>query len=334
MRPWLLRAPLALRAALRALAVRKMTSRAAEESQSFVKVPLFDIGANLIDPMFRGVYRDKPRHESDLDLVLNRAWGTGVQKIVVTAGCKSDAVEALELCSKDERLFCTVGVHPTRCNEFLEEENYLDDLLTICQDGKAKGKVVAIGEFGLDYERTQFCSIETQKTWFEKQFILAQETGLPLFLHNRNSTADLVDILSRRRDHFSKGVVHSFDGSMEEMKQLVQMGLYIGINGCSLRTSDSLAVVKEIPQDRLLLETDAPWCGIKKTHPGYCMIKTHWDTKKEKKYAPGNMAVCVKDRSEPCHIIQVLEVVSAIREVEDIHSFATSIYENSQTFFS
>ena len=294
-------------------------------------VSLLDIGANMIDPMFRGEYRGKTRHPSDLNLVLERAWATGLREIIVTAGSKTEAQEAINFCAEtDERLFSTVGVHPTRCNEFLTSDSYLDELLQICKEGKESGRVVAVGEFGLDYERTNFCDIETQKEWFQKQFVLSEETKLPLFLHNRNSTKDLIEILNKNRERYTGGVVHSFDGTVQEMKELVGMGLYIGINGCSLRTEDSLNVVKEIPKERLLIETDAPWCSIKKTHPGYKFVKTHWETKKEKKFVEGK---CVNSRCEPCHLLQVLEVVSSVRGEEDLENFATTIYENSKRLF-
>ena len=80
--------------------------------------PLIDIGANLLDPQYRGEYRGKPRHAPDLDAVLARGWAAGVRSVILTAGSLSDSKDTLELARTDPRLFCTVGVHPTRCDEF------------------------------------------------------------------------------------------------------------------------------------------------------------------------------------------------------------------------
>lgn len=88
---------------------------------------------------------------------------------------------------------------------------------------------------------------------------MAEKTGLPLFLHLRGPAADFIQIMKENKHKYKDGVVHSFDGSVEEMEELVEMGLYIGINGCSLKSADNLAVVKKIPRDRLMIETDAPW---------------------------------------------------------------------------
>lgn len=91
-----------------------------------------DIGANLLDKMYQGEYNGKQAHEPDLDRVLQRAWDSGVEKIIITAGTLQEAQDALALSERDSRLFCTVGVHPTRCGEFDAHpqgpEAYLDEL--------------------------------------------------------------------------------------------------------------------------------------------------------------------------------------------------------------
>jgi TatD DNase family protein len=80
--------------------------------------------------------------------------------------------------------------------------------------------------------------------------------------------------------------VHSFDGSEEELHELLAMDLFIGINGCSLRTPENLANVAQIPVNRIMLETDAPWCSIKRTHPSFKSVQTHWPTVKKERYVP------------------------------------------------
>jgi len=131
---------------------------AAKQQRRFI-----DIGANLIDGMYQGLYGSSKKHESDLDQVIKRAFQSGLEKIIVTAGTHHETIQALELCSKYDNLYTTCGYHPTRCNEFNEsnKDEILNQIIELCQNNSKK--IVAIGEFGLDYERTQFCDIEQQK---------------------------------------------------------------------------------------------------------------------------------------------------------------------------
>lgn len=194
-----------------------------------------------------------------------------------------------------------MGCHPTRCNEFKNNpDEYMNGLREKIQMNL--NKVVAIGEFGLDYDRLQFCDKEIQKEYFEKQLTLVKEFQLPMFLHCRNSHHDFVDIIEKNLQHESerKGVVHSFDGSAVEAKKLIDLGFYIGLNGCSLKTNDNLEVVKEIPLNRILIETDSPWCGIRSTHAGEKYIKTKFPTiKKKEKWTEETL---IDGRNEPCQI--------------------------------
>ena len=294
-----------------------MSAAASAAASSPDDPPRFvDIGANLLDDMYQGIYRGKPRHEADLDDVLQRAFDGGLEKIVVTAGSLEESKRAVELARTDSRLFSTVGVHPTRCNEFGDTEeslaSHVEALTEVAKSAMIDGTVVALGELGLDYARTQFCNIETQRRGFLAQLDIAEETQLPLFIHNRETGEDLLDILKEHRHRFSRGVVHSFDDSAELASKIIDLELYIGINGCSLKTPENLEVVRTIPLDRLLLETDCPWCDIRASHAGSQFVETKFDTKNEKKFERG---CCVKSRYEPCHIVQVAEVVAGAKGI-------------------
>lgn len=122
-----------------------------------------------------------------------------------------------------------------------------------------------------------------------------------------------MEIIERNMEYVDAGgVVHSFDGTGEDRDRILrETKFYIGINGCSLKTEANLEVVKGIPLDRIMLETDCPWCEIKPSHAGYKLIQTTFESKKDpKKWQEG---FCVKGRSEPCHIVQVAEVVAHIK---------------------
>ena len=290
-----------------------------------------DIGANLTDGMFRGLYRGKQAHPDDYTSMLERAWSVGVDRIMVTAGCKQDIEEALELVRDEPRLFTTVGVHPTRCGEFDKAPSateYLETLRGFIRENP--GKVVALGELGLDYDRTKFCDIDTQKKYFTLQLDLAEEFRLPLFLHSRNCAEDFIRIITENRSKISGGVIHSFTGSAEEAQQYLDLGFYIGINGCSLKTEENLSVMASIPTDRLMIETDAPWCGIRNSHAGSKHLSPPaWESKKKEKWVEGCL---VKDRCEPCQITQVLDVMAAVRN-EDPDELAEAMYQNTIKLF-
>eukprot|EP00586_Coscinodiscus_wailesii_P022078 CAMPEP_0172501648 /NCGR_PEP_ID=MMETSP1066-20121228/151968_1 /TAXON_ID=671091 /ORGANISM="Coscinodiscus wailesii, Strain CCMP2513" /LENGTH=314 /DNA_ID=CAMNT_0013276565 /DNA_START=250 /DNA_END=1194 /DNA_ORIENTATION=- len=291
-----------------------------------------EIGANLLDPMFSGIYREKPRHDGDLSLVISRAKKANIDKIVITAGTPEESRQALSLARAlgTDTFRSTVGVHPTRCNIFLENRDaVVEELRQICHDGMTDGTVCAMGELGLDYDREMFCPREVQKEGFLCQLTVAEEIGLPLFLHNRNTGMDLYDLLKENRERFTRGVVHSFDDSLELAERFMDLELYIGINGCSLKKEENLEVVKHIPMDKILLETDCPWCDIRQTHAGYKYVKTTFPTKKEKQFEAG---CCVKNRNEPCHIIQVAEIVAGVKGVT-VEELAKVCLKNSYEFY-
>ncbi|CAM8880306.1 unnamed protein product [Rhodiola kirilowii] len=287
-----------------------------------------------LNGMFKGIYNGKQYHKEDIAAVLSRAWSAGVERIIVTGGSLEESREALAIAETDGRLFCTVGVHPTRCKEFEDSgdpENHFQALLSLAKMGIEKGKVVAIGECGLDYDRLHFCPSNIQKKYFEKQFELAYATKLPMFLHMRAAADDFCDIVERNKNRFTSGVTHSFTGSSEDCAKLLSIsGMYIGVNGCSLKTDENLNVVKSIPVEKMMIETDAPYCEIKNTHAGMKFVQSTWSSKKKEKHEE----VCiVKGRNEPCLVRQVLEVVAGCKGVANVEELSKTIYHNTCRVF-
>lgn len=289
-----------------------------------------DIGANLTDPMFQGIYNGSSKHPPDLFDVLERSWIAGMQKIIVTCGSMSDYESAFEIVNKDERLFTTVGCHPTRCGEFESDpEGYFTALCNIIEQNR--NKVVAIGECGLDYDRLNFCEKGLQLKYFEQQLKLSQKYDLPLFLHCRNAHDDFIDILTNNLDKIPKrGVVHTFDGTLDVAKKLITLGFFIGINGCSLKTAENLRVITEIPDDFIMLETDSPWCEIRPSHAGSKYVKTVFPSVKKKEKWSKEMLIA--GRCEPVMITQVLEVLAGVKK-EPEEKLAKQYYNNTLGLF-
>ncbi|EJU00009.1 Mg-dependent DNase [Dacryopinax primogenitus] len=310
-----------------------------------------DIGVNLTDPIFHGLYGGKQAHEDDFINVTSRADAAGVKGMMITGGSLYEAREAVDLANRlGEGVYATAGVHPTRTSQLDAYHSgpaaylaLLDELIEQNSKPKGKGRIVAYGECGLDYDRLHFASAETQRKHFFTQLKMAQTHSLPLFLHSRSAHRDFTSICrgagyekdGGRRNGGMGGVVHSFTGTEAEMKELVEMGFYIGLNGCSLKTEENLAVARAVPLDRLMLETDAPWCSITSTHASHSHLKTlpsdlnqlyFPDSCKKEKFVMGKT---VKGRNEPCAIGGVAWIIAqakgvAIEEVAE-HAWRNTI---------
>lgn len=203
---------------------------------------MIDIGANLTHASFA----------ADLGEVVARARAAGVEQILVTGTTVAESLVASEIAEK-HGLYATAGVHPHHardCN---------DATIPALRKIAAHPRVVAIGECGLDFNRN-YSPHPDQERWFVAQLELAIELGMPLFLHSRDAHPRFADIL--RNHKIEKAVAHCFTGEREELHAYLDLGLYIGITGwiCDERRGAHLVdLVREIPPDRLLIETDAPY---------------------------------------------------------------------------
>lgn len=208
-------------------------------------IELVDIGANLAHDSF----------DSDRAAVLERAAQAGVTRIVITGSSRESSYRASELASAAPgRLFSTAGVHPHHAKDWRSSDAaWIRSLAD-------RNEVVAIGECGLDYFRN-FSPREEQEIAFRAQLAVAVDTGLPVFLHQRDAHDAFCEILADYPT-LPPAVAHCFTGEGHELAAYVDMGLYIGITGwiCDERRGHHLReLVPLIPPDRLLLETDAPY---------------------------------------------------------------------------
>lgn len=189
--------------------------------------------------------------ESDRNELLSSLQSKGVTSLV-SCGCDIKSTQInYELSQKYDFVYFAAGFHP----ENLEGAS-LDDLKKI-KAFTQNDKCVAIGEIGLDYH-WMASDKETQKKFFTRQIELANELDMPVIVHDREAHGDTLDILKELKP---KGVLHCFSGSKEMAREIIKLGMYIGLNGVVTfkNARKSLEVVREIPIERLVLETDCPY---------------------------------------------------------------------------
>jgi len=231
--------------------------RAVSARQGFME--LIDIGCNLTHDSFDG----------DREAVLARARDAGVVQMIVTGASEDGSREALELALRHPgTLFATAGVHPHRAAEFNDASE------AVLRDLSGRPAVVAVGETGLDYFR-DFAPRSAQRDVFRRQLEIGIDSGLPLFLHMRDAHADFYAILREVRDQVSDVVVHCFTGERQELHDYLDLDCHIGITGwiCDERRGTHMKdFLADIPSQRLLVETDAPYLKPRDLKP---RVKTH-----------------------------------------------------------
>ena len=261
---------------------------------------LIDIGANLGHESF----------QHDFDAVLARARAHGVARMVVTGASRGGLARALELARAHPGvLHATAGVHPHHALEYTAAADA--ELRALLREPE----VVAVGECGLDYFR-DYAPRPAQRRAFELQLQLAVDSGAqpetrkPLFLHQRDAHADFVAVMRQFDGQFGRAVVHCFTGSREELFDCLDHGWYIGITGwlCDERRGQHLReIVRHIPAERLLIETDAPYLLPRTVRPQ----PSH--RRNEPMYLRHIVEELARDRGEPVEVTAAATTANARR---------------------
>jgi len=258
--------------------------------------PLVDIGINLAHDSY----------DHDREQVVERALAAGVQRMVVTGSSLESARRAIEICRRWPGLMrATAGIHPHHAAEFPDSD--LPQLAALLADPMA----TAAGECGLDYFR-DFSPRDDQRRAFTGQLELAAQLGKPVFLHQRDAHADFMAILSDYLPRLPRAIVHCFTGSGNELQEYLAEGLSIGITGwiCDERRGVGvLELVREIPLQRLMIETDGPYLMPRNIRP-----------------KPSHR------RNEPMYLRHVFDAICSVRS-DDPGEIAAITSKNAIEFF-
>lgn len=257
---------------------------------------LVDIGVNLTHDSFA----------HDRDAVVARAAEAGVTRLVITGSTVESSRQARHLAETSPgTLTSTAGIHPHHATEL--DDAAVADLRALAD----KPGVVAIGECGLDYFRG-FSPRDAQLRAFRAQLELAAETGLPVFLHERDAHEDFVALLREFRPHLKAAVAHCFTGGIREVETYLELDLHIGITGwvCDERRGKELqGAAPRVPAGRLMIETDAPYLLPRTLRP-------HPSTR----------------RNEPAWLVEVARVLAELRG-ESVESLAAHTTATAREFF-
>lgn len=206
---------------------------------------IFDTHCHLNDPQLY----------EKLDEVISNAKSVGVTKFLVVGWDKDSSILAVKLAEKYDFIYAAIGFHP--CNIFDVTEDDFNEVMSYAKHPK----VVAIGEIGLDfYWVKEEVKRELQRKWFIKQIEFANQCGKPISIHNRDGFGDCLKILKSHKPQFG-GVMHCYSGSVESLKDVLDLGLNIGLGG-PLTFKNAITpklVCEAVPLDKLVVETDCPY---------------------------------------------------------------------------
>ena len=238
----------------------------------------------------------------DLDNVISRAQSAGVEKMVVIGWDKASSELAIKIAEQYDFVYAVIGFHPENIFDINEEVLY--ETLNLCKHPK----VVGIGEIGLDYHWSKEPEKrELQKKYFIKQIDFANKVGLPISIHNRDAFADTLTILKEHKP-LHGGVMHCYSGSVENINDIINLGLYIGLGGpiTFKNAKTPKEVAAEVPLEKLVVETDCPYLA---PHPLRGTV------------------------NEPANISLIVDAIAEARDMSKKHLLDV-LYQNSCKLFN
>ena len=246
------------------------------------------------------------RFDKDLDEVINKAIDNKITKFGLICSRMSDVNKLLKIYEQySKSMFYTIGVHPHHANEIN------DDYLKKLKDEITNNNPHAIGETGLDFFRN-LSTYEEQIYAFEEQIKIAIDTDKPLFLHQRDSHDDFIKILKKYSSDISKAVVHCFTGTQEQLDDYLELDCYIGVTGwiCDEKRNVKLRkTIKNIPLEKLMIETDCPYL------------------------IPKNLVEKPKNnRNEPSNLNHIINEIAELMEI-DIDILRKQTFVNTINYF-
>ena len=246
------------------------------------------------------------RFDKDLDEVINRAVANKITKFGLICSRMSDVNKLLKIYEQySKNMFYTIGVHPHHANEIN------DDYLKKLKNEITTNNPHAIGETGLDFFRN-LSTYEEQIYAFEEQIKIAIDTNKPLFLHQRDSHDDFIKILRKYSSDISKAVVHCFTGTQEQLDDYLELDFYIGVTGwiCDEKRNVELRkTIKNIPLEKLMIETDCPYL------------------------IPKNLVEKPKNnRNEPSNLNHIINEIAELMEI-DIDILRKQTFVNTINYF-
>ncbi|OZS78909.1 hydrolase TatD [Tetzosporium hominis] len=246
------------------------------------------------------VHLNADQYDEDLEQVISRAREKGVQKMVVIGFDTKTIKRAMALAEADPDIYAVVGWHPVDAVDCTEEDlKWIEELA-------AHDKVVGIGETGLDYYWDKSPK-DVQQELFRKHIRLAQRVKLPLIIHNREATADVLRILREEEAELTGGIMHCFGGSVETAREAIRLNFMISLGGpvTFKNAKTPKEVAKEIELEHLLIETDAPYLA---PHPFR------------------------GKRNEPSYVPLVAEEIARLKEIS-VEEVAKVTTQNAKKFF-